>query len=259
MAGYTVTPGPSPGLPAGAQAWKGLAMIGVAGVVILLVNAQGVSGALAQGQVVVTLTAPFLGATPYGHSSKYSGGCNSRDRSGGLRSFNASSGRAGYSAWIFTKKCNGFGGHEKLAADVGASNIGFTVPVTGTYNLSAHWSVNALSNTSLWGTGGGTSTAIRPYLCLDDLTTRASFCRAGVPIVSVQGTTNSSRVISANATQLIRSVNLSSGDSYIFKTFIGIVLDAYVNGSSAMHSSARLSFDMATAGEGATLVSLKVF
>jgi hypothetical protein len=259
MIGPPATPSARPPPSARAQRTQRLATATLAGFAVLLLSSQGAGGALTQGKTVVSLTPPYLGATPYGHSSKYSGGCNSRDGPGGLRSFNASSGQVRYGAWVFTKRCNGFGGHEKLVADVGAANIGFTVPATGTYDLSAHWSVNAVSNTSLWGTGVGTSTAIRPYLCLDDLTTRASFCRAGAPFVSVQGTTNSSQLISANATQIIRSVNLSSGDSYIFKTFLGIVLDAYVNGSSAVHSSARLSFDMATPGEGATLISLKVF
>ena len=155
--------------------------------------------------------------------------------------------------------------------EAGVTNLSFTVPTSGSYNLTAHWNVSATFTYNLSAgatSSGGTFLAdyrIVPVFCVFDKTTSTGGCSSARPFQAAYvPPSNGSRSINAtvpvqfNTVHLLRHVPLVAGDSYYLRIF----LLSHVQADSALGlttGSAVAYLDVAAPQNGATLVASKVY
>lgn len=239
-----------------------LPVLGAVALGLLLVwSAAGVGSSA----FVISTKAPYTGASTYTHTFLRSlSGCPSHAHDTVPGSFNATSGDARVSAEVDTMMCSSTPTIARFIGFVGVTDIAFTVPTAGVYNVSASWQLDARVTVTMDFNGtptnnAGASAQLKPILCVLDLTASTTDCKTGHQFGMVNGSRNVTATIASGFIQILRGVPLVAGHSYVFRASISYALVAETFAPAGNGTIAMVSLNMQSGSHYAQLKSLKVW
>jgi hypothetical protein len=242
------------------------------GIVAILLSPSAPAASVASSHTIQRFTAPFAPGAPYDHSRLTRTGCGASTSLPAYPAFNLSTGVASWSSAAFVRACgNATGGFAIQYTKSGITNVTFTVPASGVYNFTGHWSANASFTYNLssgtTATGGSFSAGYRfaPVLCLFVAATGAGGCSSGVPVqarivppANATTWTNHTLPIHFDIVELLRHSYLAAGTTYELRAFL--LAHVQVDSPSGLPSgSASASMDVAAPQYGAALVAMKIY
>jgi hypothetical protein len=214
---------------------------------------------------VVSLNAPYTGASTYDHTFLRSlSGCPSHAHDTIPGSFTTTTGVARVSAEVDTMMCSSTSTTARFIGFVGVTDIAFTVPTTGVYNVSASWQLDARVTVTVDFNGtptnnAGASAQLKPILCVLDLTASTTDCKTGHQFGMVNGSRNITATITSAFIQISRGVPLVAGHSYVFRASISYDLVAQTSAPAGDGTIAVVALDMHSGSYNAQLKSLKIW